>query len=148
MTDARRRAEEIVSEWERRGFVRIDPGHRHALIADVADAVAQAVKEREEEHKDQLAALRVTWEQKDRDLTMAKLTLVHAQRQLDQQAEEIARLKRDVTMFEDGWIREREQVARLRAALEAIAMRTDGPSFHLGGDIRGIINEALRADAL
>jgi hypothetical protein len=36
-------------------------------------------------------------------------------------------------------------LAQARAALEAIAMRTDGPSFHLDGDIRGIINEALSA---
>jgi hypothetical protein len=32
-----------------------------------------------------------------------------------------------------------------RQALEDIAMRTDGPSFHLGSDIRGIVNTALAA---
>jgi hypothetical protein len=67
---------------------------------------------------------------------------------ITRQAEEIARLTKDCEAWAANYAELQAHAARLRAALEAIAMRTDGPSFHLGGDIRGIINEALRTDAL
>jgi hypothetical protein len=50
-----------------------------------------------------------------------------------------------IAMAEPELARLKAAVEQARAALEAIAMRTDGPSFHLDGDIRGIINEALSA---
>ncbi len=118
-SDARRRAEEYLAnrifslQWKK------CEAHTHTLcsvcaadwiVKDKADAVAQAVKER-----DDIVQRLQDWR------------------------------RQDLTKIETLLAGVAQQAARLRAALEAIAMRTDGPSFHLGGDIRGIINEALRA---
>jgi hypothetical protein len=140
VVDARRRAvHQLVEDWLAL------PAHRSTnfttlemrIQALVADAVAQAVQERDQ-------AVQLALDDRDK-----------ARRHSNQQAEEIARLtnERDGLAFEmEGWKQKNRRdneyllgdVARLRAALREIDEAHPSHTVHY---LRDIAHEALRAGA-
>ncbi len=143
MTDAeaRRRAEEIVAGWINSLNMYLTPGQRGDLVDRVADAVAQAVKERDEKLAGRCPHCH--GETADRMAAHLQAEVMESER-VGQQAEEIARLRAVIANHEEAHRVGLASEKRLRAALgQAISV----VEHHVNGYWGAISEwrEALRA---